>query len=150
MGLGIGVALNAFSQFTACFTIMNYGMMTFMKLGIDIDPNVSAITLAISLIFGSLTTTYLADKLGRKTLILISLMGSAFGLLSTALYYYLGLLGYELSAFGWVHIFSLSIVIFLPSAGVTPLAIICSVEYLPTKVIIDDKEVISFCEFDKI
>lgn len=142
LGLGIGVALNLFSQLTACFTIMNYGVMTFTKLGIPIDPNVASITLALSLIFGSLTTTYLADKFGRKTLILFSLMGSAFGLLSTALYYYLDLLGYEFSAFGWVQIFSLSVVIFLPSAGITPLAIICSVEYLPTKVY-KDKEAIS-------
>lgn len=133
-GLGIGTALSTFSQLTASFTIVNYAVTTFAKAGTSVDPYVSSIVLAVALIIGSLTTTYLADKLGRRKLILISLMGSAFGLLSTALYHYLNSIGFDLTAHAWIPIVSLSSVIFISSAGINPLSIVCSVENLPTKV----------------
>lgn len=136
-GIGIGIALTTFGQCTAIFAITSYAVTTFAKVGTTtIDPYISSIILAVALIIGSLTTTYLADKFGRKMLNLISLMGSACGLLATALYYYLNLRGFgsELSTHAWIPIVSLSSVIFFSSAGIATLANVCSVEYLPSKV----------------
>lgn len=133
-GIFIGIALAAFTQCTACFTITTYAVMTFAKVGTSIDPYMSSIMLGVANILGSLATTYLADRLGRKTLNTISLGGSAFGLLATALYYYSNSTGYDLSAYAWIPVVCLSFVIFISSAGIVPLALICSVEYLPAKV----------------
>lgn len=128
------MALMIFVQTTASFAIVSYSVMTFTKSGASIDPHISSITLAVVLLFGSLTTTYLADRLGRKLLCLISMMGSACGLFITALYHYLCVSGYDLSAFDWIPLISISAVIFLSAAGIAPLSIICSVENLPSKV----------------
>lgn len=136
--IGIGIALTTFAIFTATFTITNYAVMTFAKAGTSMDPYLSSVMLAIALIFGSLTTTYFADKLGRKMLNLISLMGSACGLFITAIFYYLTLNGYDLSAFAWIPVVCLSFVVFISSAGIIPLAVVCSVEYLPKKVSIEN------------
>lgn len=125
------MALVAFAQFSANLAIINYAVMTFARVGTQLDPYTSSIMLAVALICGSLTTTYLADKIGRKKLNLISLMGSAFGLQTTALYYYLNLIGYNLSAYAFIPVVCLSFVIFISSVGIVPL---CSVEYLPSKV----------------
>lgn len=133
-GFGIGIVLVALAQLTPCLTIMTYGVLTFTKLGTPIDPHISSITLAISLILGSSATTYLADKLGRKKLNLISLLGTALALLATALYHYLGLIGYNLAAYSWIPYLTMSIVICVPGAGIVPLAVVCSAECLPTKV----------------
>lgn len=124
----------ALTQMTACYAIVTYAVLTFSKAGQTVDPNMSMICLGVALCFGSLASTYLADKLGRRKLILISLMGTAFGLLATALYHYLGLIGFDLSAFAWIPVISLSFMIFISSTGIVPLASICSVEYLPPKV----------------
>lgn len=134
-GIGIGIALTTFGQCTAIFAITSYAVTTFAKVPTTIDPYISSIILAVALIIGSLTTTY-CDKFGRKMLNLISLMGSACGLLATALYYYLNLRGFgsELSTHAWIPIVSLSSVIFFSSAGIATLASVCSVEYLPSKV----------------
>lgn len=91
--------------------------MIFDRSGASLDPYVSSIMLAISLICGSLLTTSLADTLGRKLLNLASLVGSAIGLFSISFYYYLHINGYDLSAFDWVPVASLSFVIFVSSAG---------------------------------
>lgn len=116
-GLGIGIALTSISVLTANFTIISYAVMIFDRSGASLDPYVSSIMLAISLICGSLLTTSLADTLGRKLLNLTSLVGSAIGLFSISFYYYLHINGYDLSAFDWVPVASLSFVIFVSSAG---------------------------------
>lgn len=133
-GLGIGFALSCFGQITGVFTILTYAVMIFEKAKTSIDPHICSIILAIALISGSLTTTYLADKLGRKVLNFISMLGSGIGLLSLSLYHYLYAEGYNLSAFEWVPVVSLSFVIFISASGVLPLTIICTVENLPPKV----------------
>lgn len=133
-GIGIGIALTTFSQLTSAFTIITYAMTTFETAGASIDPYISSIMLGVALLFGSLTTTYLADKLGRKLLNLTSLMGSACGLLFTALFHYLTHVGYELTSYSWMPVAGLCFVIFIASSGIIPLSFICSVEILPSKV----------------
>lgn len=130
-GLAIGIAFTIFAQFTACWTILNYAVMTFTKFGNNIDPHISSISLAIALIVGSLANHILADKLGRKKLNLISLMGSAFGLFATAFFYYLNINGYNLTAFTWMPVACLIFVIFISSAGIVSLQFVCSIENLP-------------------
>lgn len=109
--------------------------MIFEKAGTSLDPYISTIMLAVALILGSIFTTTLADKLGRKFLNIISLLGSAIGLFAVSLYHYLNINGFDLTAFDWVPVVSLSFVIFISSTGIIPLSLICSVEYLPPKVL---------------
>ena len=108
--------------------------MVFQKAGTTMDPQVPSIMMALALIVGSLTTTYFADRLGQKVFNVVSLLGSAFGLLATSVYHYAYLSGCELSKFAWVPVASLSFVVLISSAGITPLMMIYSVENLPPKV----------------
>lgn len=133
-GLGIGIALSFICQISGNFLIISYSVLIFAKAGTTIDPYVSSIYSAVALIFGSILSTYLADILGRKILNLISLMGSAIGFFSMALHYYLHINGYDLTEFQWVPVVSVSFVIFITSAGIASLQIVCSIEYLPAKV----------------
>lgn len=133
-GLGIGVSLPILAQLTANFTMITYAVPILKMSGTSFNPYASSIVFAVMLIIGSSTTTYFADILGRKRLILISLIGSAIGQLLASLYHYLYLNGYEMSSFAWVPVVSLSFVIFISAAGILPLQIICTIEYLPPKV----------------
>lgn len=134
-GLGIGTAMPFFSQMSACFAIVNYAVLVFKKAGTSLDPYASSIVLAVAVLIGSLTTTYLADKLGRKLLNFISMTGSAVGLLTLSLYHYLHLSGYDVSAFSAVPVICLSFVAFISSAGIIPLTVVVCVENMPPKVI---------------
>lgn len=133
-GIGISLVLTLFSQLTGNFTIINYSVMIFEKTGTSLNPYVSSILLGVALLLGSIFTSYLADKLGRKILILISLVGSAVGLFTVSIYQYANVNGYDLSAFAWVPVASLAFVIFISAAGILALSLVCSVEYLPSKV----------------
>lgn len=128
------MALVTFGSLTATFAITNYAVTTFEKVGTKIDPYTSSIFLGVVLTMGSLISAYLADKLGRKQLNLISTMGSALGLLTTALFYYLNLAGYNLSAYTLVPVVSICFSVFMASSGIMPIVFTCSVENLPPKV----------------
>lgn len=132
--MGIGFALLICIICTATFEIMSYAVIIFEKAGTSINPNMSSIILVLALICGSLMTTFLADRLGRKLMCLISTMGAACGLSATALFQYFSTNGYDLSSFAWVPVVSLSFVIFIASAGIVPISLICCVENLPPKV----------------
>lgn len=86
-----------------------------------ISPSITSISLAVLQLIGTLCTTKFSDSLGRKACLIYSYLGSAFGMFSFALYTYLIRNGYDLSAFEWVPIVSLSFVIFAASAGAVPL-----------------------------
>lgn len=98
------------------------------------DENVSSIILAIAPLFGVLFSAKLADTLGRKILILISLLGSGFGLSILASYLYLVQNGYDFPRFQWIPVTSLSFVVFISSAGISPLRSVVTVEHLPIEV----------------
>lgn len=133
-GLGIGIALVTFAHSTANYTIQSYAVLIFQATESSIDPHICSIVVAATLIPASILSTYFADTMGRKMLILISLMGSALGLFSMASYHTLGLNGYDLTSFGWIPVVSISFVIFSSSVGIMPNSFICSVEVLPPKV----------------
>lgn len=134
-GIFNGIILASLAHLTGFLVFITYAVLIFERVGAtQIDPYVSSITIAIVQIIGTLCTTTFSDSLGRKALLIISLLGSAFGLLSFASYSYLKQNGYELSAFEWVPVISLSFVIFTASTGVVPLMFTCMVEHLPSKV----------------
>lgn len=56
-GLGTGIALVVFAQFTANAAITSYSVTIFEKTGTSYDPYLSAIVLAIILILGSFLGT---------------------------------------------------------------------------------------------
>lgn len=115
---------------------ITYAAHIFEQVGASqIDPYISSICIAVVQLIGTLCTTRFSDTLGRKALLITSLLGSAFGMITFATYSYLKHNGYELSAFEWVPVVSLSFVIFIASSGVVPLMFLCTAEGLPAKVL---------------
>lgn len=99
-----------------------------------LDAYLSSIALAVMLIAGNLCTTNFADKFGRKTFLILSLLLSAAGLIALSSFLYLNKNGYNLSDYSWVPVVCLAFVVFISSAGIVPLSHVCRVENLPTKV----------------
>lgn len=133
-GLLIAFALNCFNITTACFVIITYGSHIIHLTGIEIDAQIAAILLAVMQILGNVTTVQLTDRVGRRFLLIISLLGSAIGLLVFAAYFRLVDLGYDLHAYRLLPLISLAFVIFIGSAGIIALAGVCAVESLTPKV----------------
>lgn len=119
---------------TGNMIILTYASSIFTSTNIGFSPNSSAILLAIAQLIGNSLTTRLVDTLGRKFLIITSLAGCAFCLLTTSVYLYLEDNGYNLTFIRWTPVVALSLSIFTGSIGLIPLTNVCIVEILPQKV----------------
>lgn len=133
-GLIVGIMLAAITQITGSFTYISYSVLMFEKTETTIDPHVSSIVMATMQIFGTMFSAQLADSLGRKLLSVISLVGSAIGNGTLALYMYLHLNGYDMTSYSWIPVTCISFVMFITSAGIISLCGIYTVENLPPKV----------------
>lgn len=133
-GFMVCIAMSWFLLMTGCFTFINYALIVFHESNTTLDPHVAAIILAIVQIFGGLISTSIGDTLGRKTILIISLVGSAVGLFSMSLYMYLSVNGWNLQDYRILPVVFLGFVIFISNAGIVPLSNVCAVENLPPNV----------------
>lgn len=137
-GILNGMTIASMAHISGFLIFISYSSLIFEKVGAQkIDPAISSISLAVLQLVGTLCTTRFSDSLGRKALLIISLSGSAFGMLSFAAYSYLKQLGYVTSpSLEFVPVVALSFVIFISSSGIVPLMFLVTVESMPAKVVI--------------
>lgn len=133
-GIIIGIVISILVLGCGNFALLNYAILIFERSGAHINPYISSIMLFVAQIIGCICSTGLADKLGRKFLIIVSLVGSAIGLITLAVYLHLMEHGVDTQLFTWIPVASLSFAIFIGSAGIVPLGAICTIEQLPSKV----------------
>lgn len=125
----------AINQFSGCFALINYSATIFRDSGSDIDPHLSSIILAAIQVAGTYVSTFLVDRLGRRVLLITSASATSVGLTVMGVYSYLGShLQWNMTAFSWVPVTSLSFVIFIASIGILPLPFVVLAEVLPQKV----------------
>lgn len=132
--LTIGFVLSLLNQFTGVFIFLIYVGTILSKTGSILDANIAAILLGVCQVAGPLVSTYIADKMARKTLMIISLIGSVIGQLTLAIFSYLQDRNYNLTTFQWVPVTSLSFVVFIGSLGIVSMSPLCTLEILPRKV----------------
>lgn len=134
-GLLIGIALMATNQLSGCFALINYSATIFNESGSKISPNTSSIILAAIQIVGTYVSTVLVDRVGRKSLLLVSASCTAIGLFIVGLYSFLDKqLEWQMTAFDWVPVAGLSFVVFIASIGVLPLPFVVLAEVMPQNV----------------
>lgn len=93
----IGIALAYFSQLSGSSTIVIYAVYILERTGTTLDSYKSSIALAVVLILGNLCTTQLADTFGRKTFLIVSLLGCAVGHVGLSSFLFFNQRGYDLS-----------------------------------------------------
>lgn len=123
--------------------MINYTASIFKQSGSMIDEHVSAIIVAAIQILGVYGSTNLVDRVGRKTLLIISTTGAFVGLASLGTYSYFKEIGYDLSEFNWIPLASFSAFIFISCFGILPLPFIVLAEILPAEVKKNPLEIIT-------
>lgn len=120
-GIATGLCLIAIVVLSGSFAVLTYASQVFQKSNASFDANVSAIILAVLLLFGTHTSSILIDSWGRRKLFGMSsiLCGSALIIFGT--FSYLSHMGFDMSPVDWIPVISMSFYIFFNGAGMRPL-----------------------------
>ncbi|KAH8243931.1 hypothetical protein KR032_011576 [Drosophila birchii] len=125
------VLCNAFS---GGFSILNYASEIFSNLGSKMDPNTSANLAGIFQLLGIFCAVLLVDRVGRRWLLIPSLVGTGLGELTVAL-----LMSFATKKFlsdtDWLGVSLICFVEYMVSLGAIPLTYTIIVELLPVKII---------------
>ncbi|KAH8278450.1 hypothetical protein KR018_003437, partial [Drosophila ironensis] len=121
-------------QMSGNFAMLVYAMPIFKQLGAELDIYVSVILLGVAQLLGVLVATIVVDRLGRRFLLLTTLLGMFLGECVIA-----GLKTFASKEFleknGWIGVATLFFIIFICSCGVNPVTFIAIVELLPVKIL---------------
>lgn len=113
---------------------MQFTAPVFAESGSSLDPNESAIIVAVLQILGNYLSVLLVDRVGRKVLLITSCYGVALTLGIFGLYSYLDKNGVDVIQYNWVPIFSFSAAVFVMSVGIVPIPFIIMTELLPPEI----------------
>lgn len=132
-GIIVGIVLAFLSQCWCSRFFIYFSSLIFETAKMDLPSQMSAVHVFILLeIFGMLVATLLVDWMGRKLLLIVSLVACTIGLTAMAALFHFGLF-YDDSV-KWAPIACFIFTTLGASMGILPLPMICTLELLPTKV----------------
>ena len=124
----------ALNQFCGCFAMLNFTAMIFNESGSTLSPNVSSIIVGAIQIVGAFMCTFLVEKAGRKSLLLISALGISVGLATLSAFIFATTRDVDLSNYGFVPLAIFSFVVFISNIGVMTLPFLYVSEIVPSKI----------------
>lgn len=117
-----------------CFTMINYTATIFAESGSKIAPERAAIFVAFVQLLGTLVSTRLVDRSGRRCLLLCSSIGAGCSLLTLGAYTYGHDRGYAVEPYSWVAVTSFAAMLLLASCGIVPLPFVVLAEVMPERI----------------
>lgn len=132
--LFFGIFLMALNQFCGCFAMLNFTAMIFKESGSTLSPNVSSIIVGAIQIVGAFLCTFLVEKAGRKSLLLISAFGISLGLAVLSAFTFATARNIDLSSFTLVPLATFSFVVFISNLGLMNLPFLYVSEIVPSNI----------------
>lgn len=129
-GIVVGVVMMLTQQFTAISVILFYMPGIFQKAGSSLPQEISTIIVGVTQVVATFASSLIADKLGRRPLMLISTIPSSICLLMLSLYFYLSTI-MDVNCIAWLPIVALMVHIFFYNLGIGPVVITILSEIFP-------------------
>lgn len=115
----IGVVLIILFTYNGNITLSNYTKQIFDETGSNLSTDVSSICVAVIQLIGVFAATQLVDRLGRKLLILSSIIGAALGMIVLAIYMMLKTVWcIDVTVVNWIPLLTFSWCMLVTSLGV--------------------------------
>lgn len=111
--------------------MISYAATIFKEAGSTLSPIHSSIVIMTMQLLANFVALFLADRLGRRTLNVVSMFGSSIGLISVGLY---SLYRDQLHSYNWIPIVAISSTVIIQAVGMLPLYFVVMTEILPKKV----------------
>ncbi|CAH0555870.1 unnamed protein product [Brassicogethes aeneus] len=130
----IAICLVVFQQFSGINVILSYTATIFEEAGGTLSPETSSIVVGSVQLATSPISPLLADRLGRRKLLLSSILGGALAECVLGVYIYLKNVGNDVDSISWLPLLCLVLFITFFNAGFSSLPWVLLAEIFPTKV----------------
>lgn len=127
----IGTVLSLLTHFCGNFALMNFTANIFELSGSVLQPDQSALVVAVVQFVATCTVPYLIERAGRKPLYIISTIGSTVGLSVLGSYVMLESWHYHVQSFRWIPVVSLSATVSIQALAASTLVMPFMAEILP-------------------
>ncbi|GIY61048.1 facilitated trehalose transporter Tret1 [Caerostris darwini] len=134
--LGFSVLLMVFQQVSGVNIVLSYTVEVFGSIGSSVDPHIASVLVAAVQIAGTIVSSILIDKSGRKRLYITS------ATCMSVSYFVLGVYSYivkksehpvNLHYYGWIPLVSLTVYMFAFSLGLGPIPFVMTPEMAPIR-----------------
>ncbi|XP_025209206.1 facilitated trehalose transporter Tret1-2 homolog [Melanaphis sacchari] len=133
-GLFLGLGVMVFMQFTGCNTVIFYATTIFNATGSSINSNASTVIVGIMGVLSTYVSTLVVDKLGRKILLLSSVVAMGICTFFIGGFFYAKDHNYDVSSIGFIPLLSLCVFIILFSVGFGPIPWMLMGEIFPAQI----------------
>lgn len=127
------IMLPIFLQVSGSLILITYATLIIEKSGTKVPLKMATVLLGITQMFGSVLLTQLVDRLGRKILLVASLLGCALTHSVLAAYLLLISKKYDVEMFHWLPVACMVLAVVSSAMGITSLTFVCLVESFPIK-----------------
>ncbi|XP_012269588.2 facilitated trehalose transporter Tret1-like [Athalia rosae] len=94
-------------QITGSMAIQSYTTMIFDAAASGFSPNISVIVIGVVQFVATILVSFVADRMGRRTILLWSMFFGSISLLGEAVYFHLQAMGSDVSGISWLPITAL-------------------------------------------
>ena len=111
-----------FFQMSGINAVLFYMTTIFIDADIQLEPALATIIVGCVQVIGSLLSTFLVDKIGRKILLILSTTLMTFSLIGIGVYFTLKQADVNVDAIRWLSVVSLSVFVMSFSSGMGPMS----------------------------
>lgn len=133
-GLFIGLGVMLLQQFTGCNAVIFYTTYIFKEVGSSMSPNTSTIIFGVMSVVATYISTLVVDRLGRKILLLSSIIVMGICTLLIGAFFYMKANQYDVSAIGFIPLTAMCMFIILFSLGFGPIPWMLIGEIFPAQI----------------
>uniref|UniRef100_A0A336M4J4 CSON009702 protein n=1 Tax=Culicoides sonorensis TaxID=179676 RepID=A0A336M4J4_CULSO len=132
-GVILSLILITFPMVSGTMVLVNYSVKIFDEASSNVTSIVSSMIVALIQLIGSYFATLLVEKLGRKTLLIISSFGSFLSLTVMGSYYYLKSIHVDVTQFNILPLISFSVLVLFSAVGLAGIPFVVIAELVPQR-----------------
>ncbi|KAJ8874911.1 hypothetical protein PR048_022801 [Dryococelus australis] len=120
-GILINLSLAVIRYLCGMNALISYTVIIFQEAGSTIEPHICTIATGLLFVFGSLFSSFVVERSGRRPLLIYSTILLAVSLITLGTYFYLKYLGWDLVYVGWIPLVCLCLYNMLHGIALGPL-----------------------------
>lgn len=124
------LGLSALAEMSGSQIILHYAETIFTAMDTGLDNKYASIMFGVVQLFAAILACFLVDTLGRRRLLLSSMIGSGCCSMVIAIYYIVGR-HIDVTGFGWLPLTAIMVYMLTYSSGMEPLMYVISSELFP-------------------